>query len=89
MLEEHRSKHLQHPGEEFIHLDGVAYRWAAGALPSSHDKDGNYLDRCESLDVDIEELEYFLLAPNEQSVDIMLKGSRRRGILCPLSVSFL
>ena len=28
-----------------------------------------YLDRCESLEVDIKELEYFLLAVNEQSVD--------------------
>ena len=39
----------------------------------------DYLDRCERLEVDIKGLEYFLLAPNELSVDIRHTALHARG----------
>ena len=39
----------------------------------------DYLDRCESSEVDIEELEYLLLALNEPNVDIRHMALHARG----------
>ena len=58
---------------------GVDQRWAA-LYQAVTKRMLDYLDRCESLEVDMKELEYFLLAPNEPNVDIKYIGGHEIGV---------
>ena len=56
----------QRPGEEFGHQDKGGRR----SSRRLRKRISGYLDRCESSDVDINELEYFVPAPDEPDVDV-------------------
>ena len=66
---EHWRKRLQHPGRRFA---GSNTEVNMGGLHETTviEKMKHYLDRSESLEVDMEELEYYLLGPNDLDVDI-------------------
>ena len=58
--------------------NGGEHRWTARDRKVI-DNMKHYLDRCESLEVDIEELEYYLLGPDEPRVDIRFFALNARG----------
>ena len=74
-----QKKHRQHPEEEFRYQDVELTRGGRRSTQAVTTRMVECLDRCESLEVDIKELEYFLLASNEQRVDIRHSALHARG----------
>ena len=78
MPKEHQRKHLQRPEIKFAEWNAEANIGGLTLDKAVTARTEHYLDRSERLEVDIEELDNYLLGPEELDVDIRHIALTRR-----------